>query len=202
LPGAAAGHAGLSVDPGSCLADVGTAINREVIRAPRARLGSAVVRELRGSGAPAGARASYNRAVVVALQPRLLRHRAARSRRAPLRRLRDQARGTRCSTSGAEPARLRRGDSRFGPMFFSDPAAAFVNIGSALDPKRAWCCSSGSETTKTSGRGRSTPRWPLRHSRARTRSRSASPKPPQASSARWLRGDPLRGRPRAGPVRT
>ena len=72
--------------------------------------------------------------------------------------------------------------SRFGTMFFSDPVAAFANIASALRPEGAWCCSSGSATSTTNGRGRSTPRWAKRRShrrRARTRSRSATPKPPR-----------------------
>src|SRR5215217_995551 len=39
------------------------------------------------------------------------------------------------------------------------------------DPRRAWCWSSGSDTSTTNGRGRSTPRWVTRRShgsRART----------------------------------
>src|SRR5215207_5989048 len=54
-----------------------------------------------------------------------------------------------------------------------------------FDPRRAWCCSSGSDARTTNGRGRSTPRWATRLShrrRVRTRSRSARPKPPPASS--------------------
>ena len=72
--------------------------------------------------------------------------------------------------------------SRFGTMFFADPAAAFANLAAALRPSADWCCWSGSDARTTNGCGRSTPRWVTRRghrSRARTRSRSAIAKRPR-----------------------
>ena len=43
--------------------------------------------------------------------------------------------------------------SRFGTMFFADPVAAFANSPPHCEPRRDWCCSSGSASSTTNGCG-------------------------------------------------
>ncbi len=75
--------------------------------------------------------------------------------------------------------------SRFGTMFFSDPAAAFANIAAALRPEArlvllVWQRHEHNEWARAIDAALGNA---ARHgSRARTLSRSAMPKPPRASS--------------------
>jgi hypothetical protein len=95
--------------------------------------------------------------------------------------------------------------SRFGTMFFADPAAASRTSPQPCDPARDWCCSSGSEARTTSGRRRSMARSVTRRSHPRrcgpvlTR-RCRSHRAP--SRARRFRRPALRGCSRASLLRS
>ncbi len=75
--------------------------------------------------------------------------------------------------------------SRFGTMFFSDPAVAFANIAAALRPQARLVLLVWQRREVNPWTGRSTPRWATRASHRRrpgTRC-SATPTPPSASSS-------------------